>query len=66
MGATSRVIRPNSKQDIRIPVLTKIIHLAAGAYGIKFRPFLIWAFLAKVVRYWLLIIIVVGVYELIS
>ena len=49
-----------------LPLLAWIIPPAAGAYGIKMRSFLFWAFLAKMVRYWLLIIIVVGVYELIS
>ena len=55
MGATSRVIRPNSKQDIRIPVLTKIIPLAAGAYGIRSGPFLVWVYFAKMVRCWILV-----------
>ena len=49
-----------------VPVMAWIIPPAAGAYGIRLRPFLFWAFLAKMVRYWLLIIIVVGIYELIS
>lgn len=49
-----------------IPVMAWIIPPGAGAYGIKFRPFLVWAFLAKMVRYWLLIIIVIVIYELLS
>jgi membrane protein YqaA with SNARE-associated domain len=48
-----------------LPFLTWIIPPAAGAYGIRFRPFLFWAFIAKMVRYWLLIIILVVFYELI-
>jgi membrane protein YqaA with SNARE-associated domain len=43
-----------------LPLLAWIIPPAAGAYGIKFRPFLVWAFLAKMVRYWILILIVFG------
>ena len=49
-----------------VPLLTWIIPSAAGAYGIKFRPFLLWAFLAKVVSYWLLIIIGFEIYKLIA
>lgn len=48
-----------------VPVLAWIIPPAAGAYGIRFRTFLIWAFLAKMVRYWLLIVIVFELYRLI-
>jgi membrane protein YqaA with SNARE-associated domain len=49
-----------------VPLLAWIIPPAAGAYGIKFRAFLIWAFLAKMVRYWLLILIGFAIYQLIS
>ena len=48
-----------------IPVMAWIIPPAAGAYGISFHPFLVWAFLAKIVRYWLLILFVFGGYQLI-
>ena len=48
-----------------LPLLAWIIPPAAGAYGVKFRPFLFWVFIAKMVRYWLLIIIVFGLYQLI-
>ena len=48
-----------------LPLLAWIIPPAAGAYGVGFRPFLFWAFIAKMVRYWILIIIVIGLYELI-
>ena len=48
-----------------LPLLAWIIPPAAGAYGIRFAPFLIWAFIAKMVRYWLLIIIGFVLYELI-
>ncbi len=47
-----------------VPVLAWIIPPAAGAYGISFPPFLVWAFLAKMVRYWILLIIVVGGFQL--
>jgi membrane protein YqaA with SNARE-associated domain len=49
-----------------LPLLAWIIPPAAGAYGIRFRTFLVWAFLAKMVRYWLLILIVFEIYRLIS
>lgn len=48
-----------------LPLLAWIIPPAAGAYGIRFRTFLVWAFLAKMVRYWILIIFVIGGYQLI-
>lgn len=48
-----------------IPVLAWIIPPAAGAYGIRFGPFLIWAFLAKMVRYWILLLLVVGGFRII-
>lgn len=48
-----------------LPLLAWIIPPAAGAYGISFRPFLVWAFLAKMVRYWILALIAFGGYQLI-
>ena len=48
-----------------LPLLAWIIPPAAGAYGIRFGPFLVWAFIAKMVRYWILILIVFSVYRLI-
>ena len=49
-----------------IPLLAWIIPPAAGAYGIRFRTFVVWAFLAKMMRYWLLIVIVFELYKLIA
>lgn len=49
-----------------LPVLAWIIPPAAGAFGIEFRPFLVWAFIAKLVRYWILAHLIVGGYQLIS
>ncbi len=43
-----------------LPLLTWRILSAAGAFGICFRPFLVFAFLAKMIRYWIVIFIVVG------
>ena len=43
-----------------LPLLGWIIPPAAGAFGVRFRPFLIWAFIAKIVRYWILFLIVFG------
>ncbi len=48
-----------------LPLLAWIIPPAAGAYGIRFRSFLVWAFIAKMVRYWILILIVFGGFQLI-
>ena len=48
-----------------LPGAAWIIPPAAGAYGIGFRAFLAWAFLAKVVRYWLLLLILSGGFDLI-
>lgn len=49
-----------------IPLLTWIIPPAAGAYGIRLRTFVVWAFIAKIVRYWLLIILLFTIYLLLS
>lgn len=43
-----------------LPVLGTIVPSAAGAFGISFRPFLVWAFLAKIFRYTLLLMIFSG------
>ena len=43
-----------------LPLLGWIIPPAAGAFGVRFRPFLVWAFIAKMVRYWILFFIVFG------
>lgn len=48
-----------------LPVAAWIIPPAAGAYGVGFRAFLVWAFLAKVVRYWLLLLILSGGFEIV-
>jgi membrane protein YqaA with SNARE-associated domain len=49
-----------------VPLLAWIIPPDVGAYGIRFRMFLLWASLAKMVRYWLLILIVFAIYRLLS
>jgi membrane protein YqaA with SNARE-associated domain len=49
-----------------IPILTWIIPPAAGAYGIRFRSFLFWALIAKIVRYWLLILLLAVIYLWVS
>ena len=48
-----------------LPLLAWIIPPAAGAYGISLGPFLVWAFIAKMVRYWILISIVFDGFHLI-
>ena len=49
-----------------LPLLTWIILPAAGAFGIRFRSFLIFAFLAKMVRYWILVLLAAGAYQIIT
>ena len=49
-----------------LPLLGWIIPPAAGAFGIRFGSFLVFAFLAKVVRYSLLLLIASQLYELLS
>ena len=48
-----------------LPVAALVIPPAAGAYGVRFGPFLFFAFLAKMVRYWILVIIAFGGYQII-
>ena len=47
-----------------LPILAWIIPPAAGAYGIRFRTFVVWAFFAKMLRYWMLIAIAFAFYKL--
>ena len=49
-----------------LPVLALIIPPAAGAYGVKLVPFLIFSFLGKIVRYWILFLIVFGGFQIFS
>jgi membrane protein YqaA with SNARE-associated domain len=49
-----------------LPVLALIIPPAAGAYGVKLAPFLIFSFLGKMVRYWILAIILFGGFQIVS
>jgi membrane protein YqaA with SNARE-associated domain len=48
-----------------VPGLALIIPPAAGAYGVNTAPFLAWAFIAKLVRYWLLLFLFFGGFQLI-
>ena len=48
-----------------LPFLTWIILPAAGAFGVGFRSFVLFAFLAKMVRYWILAFIIAGAHEII-
>lgn len=43
-----------------LPILGWVIPPAAGAFGVRFGPFLVFAFLAKLFRYWLLLFIAFG------
>ena len=47
-----------------VPLLAWVIPPAAGAFGIGFVPFLFFAFLAKLIRYWILFIITYGGFQL--
>jgi len=49
-----------------VPLLSWIIPPAAGAFGIRLRNFLIFAFLAKIIRYWILAFIFYGTREIVS
>jgi membrane protein YqaA with SNARE-associated domain len=44
--------------------LAMVVPAAAGAYGVRIGPFLFFAFLVKMARYWLLIIIVFAIYQI--
>ena len=48
-----------------LPGLALVISPASGAYGVNLGPFLVWAFIAKLVRYWLLLILFFGGFELV-
>jgi membrane protein YqaA with SNARE-associated domain len=48
-----------------LPLLAWIIPPAAGAFGIRFGLFLVWAFLAKMLRYWIIVLILFGGFNLI-
>lgn len=49
-----------------LPILAIIIPPAAGAFGVKLAPFLIFSFLGKVVRYWIILIIAFGGFQILS
>lgn len=47
-----------------LPGLGLLLSAAAGAFGIRMLVFVLWVVVAKMVRNWLLLIIVVNVYHL--
>ena len=49
-----------------VPILAWVIPPAAGAYGVRFGPFLFFAFLAKLIRYWILFLIAYGGIQVIT
>ena len=48
-----------------LPGLGLVLSTAAGAFGIRMRAFLLWVTIAKMVRNWLLLIIVANLYRLV-
>ena len=48
-----------------LPGLGLLLSTAAGAFGVKTYQFLMWVMVAKMVRNWLLLIIVANVYRLV-
>jgi membrane protein YqaA with SNARE-associated domain len=46
-----------------IPILGTALLTAAGAFGIEKRAFLVWAFVGRVLRYWILVFVaLLGIY----
>ena len=49
-----------------LPVLAMVIPPVAGAYGVRFGLFLVFAFLAKLIRYWILVLLLFLGYQIIA
>ena len=49
-----------------VPGLGLLLSTAAGAFGIKTHEFLLWVMVSKIVRNWLLLIIVANLYYLVA
>lgn len=49
-----------------IPVLGVTLLVAAGAFGTERRVFLRWVFVGKVLRYWVLVLIVLSGLQLLG
>jgi len=49
-----------------VPVVGIVLATAAGAFGIKRSAFLLWIFLGKVLRNWILVLLFLSGYEVLS
>ena len=49
-----------------LPGLGLVLSTAAGAFGVKLHEFVLWVMVAKMVRNWLLLIIVANLYRLVA
>lgn len=49
-----------------VPGLGLLLSTAAGAFGVKTHEFLLWVMVSKIVRNWLLLIIVANLYYLVA
>lgn len=49
-----------------VPGLGLLLSTAAGAFGVKTHEFLLWVMVSKMVRNWLLLIIVANLYYLVA
>jgi membrane protein YqaA with SNARE-associated domain len=49
-----------------VPGLGLLLSTAAGAFGVKTPEFVLWVMVAKMTRNWLLLILIVNLYQLIA
>jgi membrane protein YqaA with SNARE-associated domain len=49
-----------------LPGLGLLLSTAAGAFGVKTHEFVLWVMVAKMVRNWLLLILIVNLYQLVA
>ena len=49
-----------------LPGLGLILSTAAGAFGVKTHEFVLWVMVAKMTRNWLLLILIVNLYQLVA
>jgi membrane protein YqaA with SNARE-associated domain len=49
-----------------VPGLGMVISASAGAFGVKVPQFVLWVTVGLLVRYWLLLMLVVGIYSLVT
>ena len=49
-----------------IPGLGAALLVGAGAFGIQRRVFLVWVYVGKVLRYWMVVFVVLASFQLVS